>query len=231
LTPLSCAAGEGTIVQATTPSLAANTKVYVAIDGEAGSNCRYTFQALNAFGVLAVEEFKNFSAWKTDRSNILKWTSSDVNSTYQIERSLNGSDFYSIGKVYTGTDLKEMNYHFEDNSPLQQSFYRVKRVSKNGQISMSNTIRVDRKDNKGFTLRLVNPVRNNLKMEVESKKSGIMHYAITSIYGQVYFKASTPISSGLNKLDKDVSRLPNGEYIITVLCDQNKTNYPFIKAD
>lgn len=55
---LSCSSGSGSFVQATTPVLAADTKVYVAVDGNAGSNCKYDIQAINAYTLAS--EIKKF---------------------------------------------------------------------------------------------------------------------------------------------------------------------------
>lgn len=95
---LSCTSGSGTFVQATTPSLNAGSKVYVAIDGNGGSNCAYTIGGINILGVLS-KSLKNFSGWKMGNSNVLKWTAlNETDGYYDLERSDNSVDFYSIEK-------------------------------------------------------------------------------------------------------------------------------------
>jgi hypothetical protein len=48
LTSIYCEQGLGTFVTATAPALPVGTKVYVAIDGISGANCKYTIKGFNA---------------------------------------------------------------------------------------------------------------------------------------------------------------------------------------
>ena len=99
LTPLSCYSNVGTFISASTSSLAAGTRVFVAIDGVAGSNCSYEINALNAL-VLATN-IKYFSGWKTNSSNLLKWVTlqEQAGAYYEIQRSGDGNTFKTIGRV------------------------------------------------------------------------------------------------------------------------------------
>src|SRR6185436_6722434 len=96
LTWISCTTTSGANVTANTNSLTAGTKVYVAIDGYAGSNCSYTISASNAEPLSA--SIKYFTAWKASASNILKWVSLQEfdNDHYEVQRSENGKDFITV---------------------------------------------------------------------------------------------------------------------------------------
>jgi len=231
LSPLSCTAGSGNFVQATTPVLAAGTRVYVAIDGEAGSNCQYYLQAINALKVLSNQEFKNFYAWKASGSNILKWKGkSAINVRYVIERSLNGIDFSSIGAVNSRAGFEELNYQFEDPSPLRTGYYRVRRIDNNGSIALSNTIKVERNDLKQ-SVKVVLAAKNTLKFEVESGSSGTMEYSVISISGQTYASVNRQMVKGINTVDHDISNLPQGLYVIHVNTGSASLRSTFFKAN
>jgi hypothetical protein len=235
LTPLSCAAGPGTngYVQATTPSLSAGTKVYVAIDGDAGSNCQYSFNALNAFGVLSESEFKNFSGWKTSSANVLKWISTvDKNVHYVVERSINGSDFAAIGEVSpAGAHGQAVNCKFDDVNPSQISYYRVKQVAANGQITMSNTLRIERKNEKVNKMRVVNPARDNLTVEVDSENNESVEYTVSSAFGQTFGHGKLILQKGTNKINQSISNIPAGQYVLTILSNTSSQSLSFIKLN
>ena len=232
LIPLSCNAGAGPLVQATTPVLNAGTRVYVAIDGNAGSNCQYELQAINAYKVLSANEFKNFSIWKTSQSNLLKWIGiANDNSTFDVERSEDGSSFITIGRVYANSDLKESSYQYEDEFPPSHGFYQIRRIDKNGRISLSNTLSIERKEDKGLRLKFVNPVVNNLVVEIQSDSPAPLDYTVSSLFGQIYLRGKLHLTMGTNRFQKEVSVLPKGQYIISVSSNGTNINAPFLKID
>jgi hypothetical protein len=237
LTPLNCTAGDGSgptaLVQATTPILPAGTKVYVAIDGDAGSNCKYSFQALNAYGVLAETEFKNFSAWKTSDANVLKWISTTGKKIhFVIERSRNGSDFVVIGQVSSSlSDASAINYKFEDNQPLPTSYYRIKQIKENGEISMSNTLRVERKNEKAGKIKIINPARTDLIVQIDSETNETADYSIVSPFGQSFHHGRITLVKGINSLNQTVANLPAGNYVINISSKTLKQSIAFVKLN
>jgi hypothetical protein len=235
LVPLSCTSGAGTnaFVQATTPTLSAGTKVFVAIDGTSGSNCQYSFSALNAFGVLTEAEFKNFSAWKTSSSNLLKWISNiDKSVHFIVEHSLNGSDFTAIGDVSpAGVHGQAVNCKFEDVNPSQVCYYRVKQVASNGQITMSNTLRIERKNQKANKMRVYNPVREKLTLEVDSDNDEMAEFSVLSAFGQTSSHGRLMLQKGINKLDQTIAGMPAGQYVLTVSSKTFRQSVSFIKLN
>ena len=235
LVPLSCTAGAGTnaFVQATTPSLSAGTKVYVAIDGDAGSNCKYSFNALNAFGVLADNEFKNFSAWTSQSANVLKWvTNVSKNVHFIIERSSDGSDFITIGQVSPSqAPGLSILCKFQDDSPLRTSYYRVKQVSSDGQISMSNTLRIERKPGKLNKVKVINPAKSDLFFQVNSDNNETADYTIVSPYGQTFDRGKLALAKGVNNLSKTIVTLPAGHYVLNISSKSFSQSVTFIKLN
>ena len=233
LVPLSCTAGAGTnaFVQATTPSLSAGTKVFVAIDGDAGSNCKYSFNALNAFGVLADNEFKNFSAWKTQSANVLKWISSvNKNVRFVVERSSDGSNFTVIGEVMPANSTgQSITCKYQDDAPLSSGFYRVKQISSDGQIAMSNTLRIDRKSEKSSKVKVINPARSQLFFHINSDNNETADYTIVSPYGQTFDQGKLTLTKGVNNLSKTIAKLPAGHYVLNVSSKTFSQSVTFIK--
>ena len=86
--------------------------------------------------------FLSFSGQKiTDGVILLKWVvENEINvSKYEIERSIDGQNFFSAGFV---TSLNQAhNYSFRDNTPTQNTlFYRIKQIDIDGRIQFSTVI-------------------------------------------------------------------------------------------
>jgi len=94
-------------------------------------------------------KLNSFSGRYADNVNQLSWTtSSEVNTNnFEVEKSLNGANFKSIGKVNAaGNTNIAQTYSFTDanlnNAPV--SYYRLKMNDNNGAYSYSNIIKVSR---------------------------------------------------------------------------------------
>jgi len=232
LVNLSCTSGNGTFVQGTTPVLSAGTKVFVAIDGQGGSNCQYSIQALNAYGVLA-QGFSNFSGWKNNSSNIIKWTSTnDVTADYyEIERSLNNNEFKPLGRINRTRSGERSDYSFEDRQPFRNTLYRIRQVSIDGKIALSDIIKIDRNEIKGLAVNIVNPATNDLTAYIESASSGKIQYSVIDMSGHVYIKDMVNCNAGITQIKKLLSHLPVGKYILKIDNSETSISKLFIKLN
>jgi hypothetical protein len=92
-------------------------------------------------------ELINFSARRSGRFVDLNWetVTENNNAYFEIQRSLDGLDFVSLGKVNgAGTSLELVNYSFEDLDPYNgTSFYRIKQVDFDGISSYSEVRSVE----------------------------------------------------------------------------------------
>jgi len=84
---------------------------------------------------------------KTNTGVILTWeTASELNSAYfLIERSFNGIDYHSIGKVQAAGSTNQLNaYSFEDLMPNDGvNYYRLNQFDFDGMNEYSNVIAVE----------------------------------------------------------------------------------------
>ena len=232
LSPLSCTTTSGQNVSASTNSLPAGTQVYVAIDGFAGSNCTYTISANNAIP-LAVY-LKYFSGWKTMASNILKWTTmyESNNSYFEIQRSTDGMQFSSIGRIPGAMDsYTDKTYSFEDNTPPVKAFYRIMSVDIDRNKKFSKTISIIRNESPYVKLEFENPVQYLEKIAVKTNFTGKVNIAILNMNGQIVYKTDLSCNKGLNYIHRNFDDLANGKYIITVMYNEEKISKSFIKLN
>jgi hypothetical protein len=228
---INCTSGAGSFVQATTPSLTSGTKVFVAIDGNAGSNCSYSIGGINVFGVLDVN-LRNFSGWKTASSNILKWTAAnETGGYYEIERSFNGKDFSSLGRINSKGNVIKTDYSFEDKDPASVSFYRLKQVDNTNKISLSQVIKIERTDFHDIELTLENPVFNFLKININTRATAKYEYRIINLQGEILQVGSLECYKGTNRFSKQVTALQTGSYFLILRNKEISVSKSFVKMN
>ena len=231
LTPVSCATGSGTTVNATTSSLPAGTNVYVAIDGVAGSNCSYQIRATNSLALAAY--IKYFTAWKTAASNILKWlTLQESNNKYfEIERSTDGHNFTVIARLNGALEsYADKLYEYEDRQPPVKCYYRLKEIDIDGREKYYKTIAVIRTDLPYLHLNIENPATNNLLMKLQTNTRDEMNMKIISLNGIMFANQMIKCKKGDNIIYKDISSLPLGMYYLIISGENIKVTQSFIKA-
>jgi hypothetical protein len=225
---ISCTSGSGSFVQATTPTLAGGTKVYVAIDGNAGSNCAYTIGGINILGVLS-KSLKNFSGWIAGSSNILKWTIlNETGGYYEVQRSENGVDFVSLGTIDSRGASTETTYDFQDHDPFTTSFYRLRQTDAEGKVSLSNILKIDRGNISKLQVKLKDPARDLLSFTITSATNEKYIYRIVNMQGQVLTQDNIFCIQGNNSFEKQISNLVPGQYYFVL--DGNNEKIPLTKA-
>jgi len=94
--------------------------------------------------------WKDFSAQKTERANVLRWTTSqELNvDLFEIQRSIgNHKDFVPLGEVKAfGNSISERKYSFNDEKITDSGiyYYRIKQVDFDGKSSYSEIRAVTR---------------------------------------------------------------------------------------
>lgn len=144
----------------------------------------------------------------------LKWTTSaEVNNVYYaVERTANGAQFDSIGRVEANTGSNGFNnYSFTDPNPLlQTAYYRIKQVDKDGHFTYSKVLHV-KSTEQGKIQLLQNPVHNSVTIKCSGVQGG-SELMITDGAGRAMYK--TTITGEL--VDVATDRLPVGLYYLYV---------------
>lgn len=152
-------------------------------------------------------------------------TSSEVdNDRFEIERSINGVDFSTIGEIKgMGTTITTTLYHYTDFTPaVGNNYYRLKQFDKDGKMKISQ-------------VRVVNyNTKNNLTVftNLSSNELIIQKNNNFPIQVQIYNTAGQMLidkKSVLNSTHIDIANLSSGFY--NVIVEMNGENYPskFIK--
>jgi alpha-tubulin suppressor-like RCC1 family protein len=162
----------------------------------------------------------NFIARNTSGANLLSWTAvnDEEVSNFDIERSLNGIDYFKIGETRTSRDNSSThNYNFTDNHPNQNvNFYRLKEVFNDRHIKYSNVLVVKSHENFPEIIVFPNPAKNTLQFNFTTTRPGKYKLMILNSVGQICTTLQFDANASTNSTIIDVSRLKKGLYFIFI---------------
>jgi hypothetical protein len=173
--------------------------------------------------------FLLFNATRDGEIVKLNWeTGSEQNSAYfDVERSSNGTNFSTIGKVNAaGNSSINIKYNFKDNNPAAgKNFYRLRQVDLDDKFDYSKIISVNMSAISSVSI-YPNPVVNNLMIEYP-KAGKDATYKIIGMDGRA-------LQSGIlqeNSTQQNISlgNLPRGQYILTVNNNGKQINQKLLK--
>jgi hypothetical protein len=231
LIKISCATGSGGSLTATTGWLPAGTQVFVAMDGNSGSNCSYKITAFNATILPII--LKYFTAWKRPDANRLTWlTTTEKNfSHFELEKSSDGVNFINIKTIAgKGGNSKETTYSFDDNEVKALQYYRLKYIDANGGYTYSSILRVNRDDMTNAKVLFSNRVTTTLALRLIDINTDNLSVKIIDNSGREVRRQNVKINPGENSLNINTGAIPSGFYYLMLSGDNYKRTFSFVKS-
>lgn len=179
------------------------------------------FTLANAFGGInpLPVEFISFKGAAKETRSVLNWsTATEVNSDYfEVQRSVNGIDFKSIGTVKSaGFSNSMLAYEFVDVQPAQgYNYYRLRQVDRDGKEEMTNVIAVY------FTKKSMaiypNPViGSEISVQLPDENMAVKEVSLMDLSGKMIQSIPVETSGGyINQFTLDNSIMP-GTYLLRV---------------
>jgi len=172
----------------------------------------------------------SFSATRQNNQAQLTFSTAteENNNFFAIERSGNGTDFRTIGKVNgAGTTTSIQNYSFTDETPLSGiNYYRLKQVDFDGQFTYSPVVNVVF-DNKAGIRLAPTPVQDQLRVELEEMFQEDAQWQLYDFAGRL---VQTGVLSAENMVfNVEVGSLTPGNYVIRVVSGQTTLTKQFQK--
>jgi hypothetical protein len=165
-----------------------------------------------------------FTATKVNNTIVTHWqTANEVNTDhFTVERSFDGSNFTSVGKVYTKGDG---GYSFIDNiSTIIQAtstiYYRLQMVDKDGSTSYSQVVRVQLGASKVRFSVYPNPVKDQLQIQLQSSAKHTASIKMTDVQGKVVWQQTVYLQAGNNFVSLATSGFAKGSYVLTITGEQ-----------
>lgn len=151
----------------------------------------------------------------------LQWfTANEINTAhFIIERSIDGSNFNSIGKVLAKGDG---SYTFTDalltNTNLPSTiYYRLQIVDKDGSFTYSKTVVVTL-NNKQAALNIYPiPTSSTLYVQLNSTQNINSNLQVLNVQGKALLQQPIAIKAGSNTFTVNTSTLPKGNYLVKVI--------------
>lgn len=139
---------------------------------------------------------------------------------FEIQRSENGRDFQTVGKIMAVPPNTEQKYAFENNlSGLHSGtvYYRLKIKKKDGSVVYSAVIRLSlNQDQKDISI-YPNPVNDVLQLSVPSAKRQEATVSVFDISGALLKTTRFNLQSGINMLQLDATPWKPGTYMVNIV--------------
>lgn len=168
-------------------------------------------------------EISDFYGVEREGYNELNWkTSAEYNNShFEVERSIDGENFTSIGTVTgNGNSLEESTYRFNDYSPGNSAtYYRLKQFDYNGEMDLSDIIVMAQTGNREFKVvnAFPNPTSDFFTIQLISPEEDIVSVQVRSANGRTMSTLNRQLQTGINELELDVSDLSKGLYMINII--------------
>jgi trimeric autotransporter adhesin len=158
---------------------------------------------------------------QTNNSVLLNWKTENERNTshFIVERSIDGSNFNSIGRVAATGNSIINNYALTDNDAANQQalllYYRLKMVDADGRFSYSSVITI-RFSNITTTSVSVfpNPAKNEATLSVTTGDEMKIQWQLIDNTGRVLINKNAMLRNGVNNITVDLSNYTTGTYFI-----------------
>lgn len=150
----------------------------------------------------------------------LQWKTTNTfsSNSFDVERSLGDSlHFEKVNFVWgQGSKIKE-KYKLPDNNDFNEwSYYRIKMLLTDGSARYSNIAKVQGYDKFVFSI-YPNPTSSGVLVMLSSTVPGTGKFSIIDSHGKTVKQYASFVGKGVNRQDVDISQLPAGVYLITVV--------------
>ena len=172
----------------------------------------------------------NFKGSLKETAVILDWsTANEFNTSgFDVERSVDGENYGSIGWVNSlGTDGLN-TYSYNDNNIVKGNkyYYRLKQVDKDGKFTYSSVVIIAYLGGKNWVNVYPNPVKNNLFIQRQNGSYANTNIVISDVNGKVVYQNNSSLST---TLEVETSTWSNGVYIIKFNSNEGSTTMKVVK--
>lgn len=162
----------------------------------------------------------NLNARLQNKTAWINWntTSEEGVAYYELQRSDNGRDFYSIGnRISPHTNGTYLELDDLSTFSSTQAFYRVKYVAASGGRAYYTTaVRVYLRRNNNYTLTVApNPVHEQFRISFTADRMANAEITITNSSGALVYRSAEQVKPGTNEWQiRNTASWSNGQYIV-----------------
>ncbi len=177
--------------------------------------------------------FLNFDGAITNNHAALKWsTATEINNKgFNVERSIDGQNFSSIGFVEGhGSSNVVNNYSFDDNKLLSGTlYYRLKQIDLDGKFTYSKTIQLNQ-DNKFSWNIYPNPVTDNSWLQIQLATASKVTMQMVAVNGKILQAVDKgTLAPGTYSLPLNLKSVAKGTYFIKLMIGDKTYSQTIVK--
>lgn len=177
--------------------------------------------------------FVSLSVNKNNNAVTLQWDTQNEfpGIRYDIERSSNGTSFFSIGSLFSNGTA---HYSFTDNTPIPgMNFYRIKASdTASGRIIYSHIVVINISGKRFVVADVINPFRETLKASITTAEEGPVRIFISNMQGVLVRSKEFFINNGINNISMNgLDDLPAGIYALHIEMKGQHDVRKIFKAD
>lgn len=187
----------------------------IILAGQAGENSNKYSIALARYSISTLPlKLLTLTVLKDGKTNLLQWTTAqEVNvERFEIERSDNGREYSSIGKMNAGLS----KYNFIDGKPLPgRNCYRLKLIDRDGRFEYSG-VRVVNNNEDEVSIYPV-PARRKLTLQIKNDKAEQAQILVTDLSGKIMLISSVSLVAGVNTVYINIQSVNKGVYFLKIV--------------
>ncbi|MBN8688529.1 MAG: T9SS type A sorting domain-containing protein [Chitinophagales bacterium] len=177
---------------------------------------------INSYNVVLPVTLLQFNGTLANGQTQLQWVTEQETgfSHYSIQRSFDGLQFSTIGKVDARGAATRNEYRFTDalhsNHTAGRIYYRLQLTDKDGKNSYSKVIFFNQAQTGSDFRVFPNPAVNNVTVSLSLEKSGNVRLTLTDMKGTIVKQMISSLPAGKSSLTMDCSQLSSAMYILTL---------------
>lgn len=186
-------------------------------------------QPTNPDCIILESSIKEFAGVMSNSEVLLNWSvmNNYLINYFEIERSTDGVNFYSLGKMYSqSSNLPVVAYRFSDSAMVVKSdiiYYRIKMKNLAEKIFYSKIIRLSTDKNSASGIKIFpNPVSDNAQISITATIEENIKLSIYNVVGRLMYSIKTKLPKGNSILNvTDLKNWPDGVYTVKVNSGNN----------
>ena len=168
-------------------------------------------------GLLPVE-WQSFTGHTDGHSNYLNWTTASEENTsfFEVQRSQDGIQFQTIGKVDAkGFSTELSSYEFNDYTPFVGiNYYRLRLVDLDAAESISSIVALNIEKDANPYVFYPNPTENSVYYQFNSTTTESVEIEIIDVLGRTLDNIKAVAIDGSNRILIHLNNYPDGNYLI-----------------
>jgi Secretion system C-terminal sorting domain/Pregnancy-associated plasma protein-A len=215
-----------------------NTPCYIRFKATNGNGQNLFLDDINITSAARLPlKLTMFNVQQNTNNVVCKWetTQEDNVKNFNVERSLNGRTFESIGTVAAlGNTTNTAFYQFKDDNANKLTsstiYYRLKINDVNGKYNYSNVVFVKLGEKQSLQV-YPNPAKDVVNVQITNSSSSVLNNTVQLVdyLGRVLLEKKVAVATGTQAVELNTTNLAKGNYVIVVKANSEVKTLKFIK--